>query len=75
MKNKFLLFILATLVYTTNMIADNINDTIVPTKHNKQLTIGRLAEIQPGLGTIMREFGHRFGNNKHQESDNQNMEI
>ena len=60
MKNKFLLFILATLVYTTNMIADNINDTIVPTKHNKQLTIGTLAEIQPGLGTIMREFGHRF---------------
>ena len=60
MKNKFLLFILTTLVYTTNMVADNINDTIVPTKHNKELTIGRLAEIQPGLGTIMREFGHRF---------------
>ena len=60
MKNKFLLFIVTTLLYTTNIIADNINDTIVATKHNKQLTIGTLAEIQPGLGTIMREFGHRF---------------
>ena len=39
------------------MIAEDINTTIIPTKHNKQLTIGKLAEIQPGLGTIMIEFG------------------
>ena len=48
------------LVFATNMIAGNISDTIIPTKHNKQLTIAKLAEIQPGLGSIMIEFGHRF---------------
>jgi len=60
MKNKFLLFTFVASICTTNMIAGNISDTIVPTKHNKQFTIGELAEIQPGLGSIMREFGHRF---------------
>jgi len=58
MNNKIL--ILTTLIFTTNIIAEDINATIVPTKHNKQFTIGELAEIQPGLGSIMIEFGHRF---------------
>ena len=58
MKNKFL--ILTMIIFTTTIIAENINTTIIPTKHNKQLTIGVLAEIQPGLGTIMMEFEHRF---------------
>ncbi len=60
MKNKFLLFTLTTLLYTTNIVAGNISNTIVQTKHNQQLTIGDLAEIQPGMGSLMREFGHRF---------------
>ena len=40
--------------------AVDINKTIITTKHNTHLTLGELAEIQPGLGTIMMEFGHRF---------------
>jgi len=35
MKNKFLLFMLIALLYTTNMIAGNISNTVVPTKHNE----------------------------------------
>ncbi len=58
MQNKFL--ILTTLIFTTNIIAEDINATVVLTKHNKQLTIGELSEIQPGFGSIMMEFGHRF---------------
>ena len=57
MKNLLLLIVL---IFTTNIFAENINSTVVATKHNKQLTIGELAEIQPGLGSIMREFGYRF---------------
>jgi len=32
----------------------------VPTKHNKNMTLGQIADIQPGLGTVMIEYGHRF---------------
>ncbi len=40
--------------------AKSMNDQVVPTKHNKNLTLGTIAEIQPGLGTVMMEYGHRF---------------
>ena len=45
---------------TTVVFANYIGDEVVATKHNKHLTISQVAEIQPGLGTIMMEFGHRF---------------
>jgi hypothetical protein len=40
--------------------AENMNDQIVPTKHNKNLTLGQIADMQPGLGTVMIEYGNRF---------------
>ncbi len=40
--------------------AKNMNDQVVPTKHNKHMTLGQIAEITPGLGTVMIEYGHRF---------------
>ncbi len=40
--------------------AADMNDQVVPTKHNKNLTLGQIADIQPGLGTVMIEYGHRF---------------
>ena len=42
------------------MVANDISNKVIPTKHNKDLTISQLAEIQPGLGSVMMEFGHRF---------------
>ncbi|MFQ5996321.1 MAG: hypothetical protein ACE5KP_01680 [Dehalococcoidales bacterium] len=33
--------------------------TTIETKHG-ELTLEQLAEIQPGLGTVMQEYGHRF---------------
>ena len=40
--------------------AENISNTVVPTKHNKNLTLGQMAESAPGLGTVMMEYSHRF---------------
>ena len=40
--------------------AKNMNDQVVPTKHNKNMTLGQIADITPGLGTVMIEYGHRF---------------
>jgi len=60
MKNKILKLTYATLLFTASLYANDTNETIVPTKHNKNLTLSQIAEIQPGLGTIMMEFGHRF---------------
>ncbi|MFK5881449.1 MAG: hypothetical protein QM482_04470 [Sulfurospirillum sp.] len=40
--------------------AKNMNDQVVPTKHNKHMTLGQIAKIQPGLGTVMIEYSHRF---------------
>jgi hypothetical protein len=48
----------ATLAVTT--YAQDAKDISTPTKHNKNLTLEKIAQIQPGLGTIMMEFGHRF---------------
>ena len=59
--NKKLLKLTAMLmIASASLSAQNLADAVVPTKHNKELTLGELAEIQPGLGTIMMEFGHRF---------------
>ena len=59
--NKKLLKLTAVLmIVSASLSAQNLADTLVPTKHNKKMTLGELAEIQPGLGTIMIEFGHRF---------------
>jgi len=40
--------------------AGDMNNQVVPTKHNKNLTLGQIADMQPGLGTVMIEYGHRF---------------
>ena len=60
MQKKFFLLSFLTLLLSVSLEAHNTPQTIIPTKHNKNLTLKTLAEIQPGLGTIMIEFGHRF---------------
>ena len=40
--------------------AKDMSKVVVPTKHNKNLTLGQIADMQPGLGTVMIEYGHRF---------------
>jgi hypothetical protein len=45
---------------STVTFAEDLNKTIIPTKHNPKLTLGQIAEITPGMGTIMMEYGHRF---------------
>jgi SpoVK/Ycf46/Vps4 family AAA+-type ATPase len=51
------IIILAT---TFTSCSSKLNDTVIETKHNKNFTIGEMAEIMPGLGTIMIEYSHRF---------------
>ena len=63
MKNliiRLLKLIIITSICIEYVDARDINKTIIATKHNKNLTLGQIAEIQPGLGSIMMEFGHRF---------------
>jgi cytochrome c553 len=60
MKSKLLKLILPALICTISVYGSDLDKTVISTKHNKNLTLGELAEIQPGLGTIMIEFGHRF---------------
>ena len=48
------------MIASASLYAQSMTDALVPTKHNKKMTLSELAEIQPGLGTIMIEFGHRF---------------
>jgi len=40
--------------------AGEMSNIVVTTKHNKNLTLGQIAEITPGMGTIMMEYSHRF---------------
>jgi len=40
--------------------AKDMSSVVIPTKHNKNLTLGMIADMQPGLGTIMIEYSHRF---------------
>jgi len=58
--SKILKMVLVGLVGGIGVYAQDAGKTIVPTKHNKELTLAQIAEIQPGLGTVMIEFGHRF---------------
>ena len=60
MLSKFIKSALLILMLSGAVFAQNFDKTVVATKHNKDLTIGEIAEIQPGLGTIMMEFRHRF---------------
>ena len=61
MKKNFLLFLLIGFISTSCSENHQTNSqTVVPTKHNKNLTLSQIAEVQAGLGTIMVEFGHRF---------------
>ena len=50
----------AVLISITAIVAGDMSQTVVATKHNKSLTLEQIAQIQPGLGTLMIEFGHRF---------------
>ena len=45
---------------SSNTCAEEMSNVVVPTKHNKNLTLGQIAEIAPGLGTVMLEYSHRF---------------
>jgi len=49
-----------TLICGVSLNAANMNSQVVPTKHNKNLTLGQIADITPGLGTVMIEYGKRF---------------
>ena len=60
MKDSLLKLGLALSLLSLSLSAQDLEKTIIATKHNKSLTLGKIAEIQPGLGTIMVEFGHRF---------------
>jgi len=60
MKKKFLPLLIIGLLSIGCNNNQNINKTVIPTKHNKNLTLLDIAEIQAGLGTVMIEFGHRF---------------
>jgi len=60
MKNRLLKLTLAVHICAALVYGGDIGKTVVATKHNKNLTIREIAKIQPGLGTIMIEFGHRF---------------
>jgi len=58
--NKLLKLMAIVSTCVISIDAGDIDKTIIATKHNTHLTLGEIAEIQPGLGTIMIEFGHRF---------------
>ena len=61
MKKNFLLLLFVGFISTNCSDNHQTNgQTIVPTKHNKKMTLSQIAEIQAGLGTVMVEFGHRF---------------
>jgi hypothetical protein len=60
MKNKFLKLTTVALFISASIYAQESSKIIIPTKHNSSLTLKDIAEVQPGLGTIMVEFGHRF---------------
>jgi len=57
---RFIKVIIFIFMMNSIVVAQDISDTAVPTKHNKELTIGDIAQIQVGLGSVMIEFAHRF---------------
>ena len=48
------------LALSSNVYAENMNNVVIPTKHNKNMTLGQIAEMTPGLGSVMMEYSHRF---------------
>jgi hypothetical protein len=48
------------MIFCATLFAQNLSNETIPTKHNKNMTLSDIAQIQPGLGTVMIEFGHRF---------------
>ena len=60
MKNRVLKLVLSVSLCIVSLQSQDLSKLIIPTKHNKNLTLTQLANIQPGLGTLMIEFGHRF---------------
>jgi hypothetical protein len=64
MKTKIFKLVLsaavAAMVCSVGAYAKDMSNVVVPTKHNKHLTLGQIADMQPGLGTIMIEYSHRF---------------
>jgi len=58
--NKLLKLMAIISICIVSIDAADIDKTVIATKHNTHLTLGQIAEIQPGLGTIMMEFGHRY---------------
>ena len=60
MKKVLISTIIIAFGFTSYTCAEEMSNVVVPTKHNKNLTLGQIAEITPGLGTVMMEYSHRF---------------
>ena len=60
MKKVFIGTIILILGLSPNAYTEEMSKIVVPTKHNKNMTLGQIAEITPGLGTVMMEYSHRF---------------
>ncbi len=64
MKTKIFKLVLsaavAAMVCSVGAYAKDMSKVVIPTKHNKHLTLGQIAKITPGLGTVMIEYSHRF---------------
>ena len=58
--NKLLKLLTILSICAVSSYAGDMSKTVIATKHNANLTLGQIAEIQAGLGTLMIEFGHRF---------------
>jgi len=60
MKREIFTTIIISLILIFSACSTKTNDTVIATKHNKNFTLGEMAEIMPGLGTVMMEYSHRF---------------
>ena len=58
MIQKILILITTLLIFTA--CSKETSSLVVPTKHSKTLTLGQIAEMMPGMGTVMLEYSHRF---------------
>jgi len=60
MKKVLIGIMIIILGLSSNIYAEEMSNAAVPTKHNKNMTLGKVAEFAPGLGTVMMEYSHRF---------------
>ena len=60
MKKVLIGTMIVALGFSSYACGEEMSSIVIPTKHNKHLTLGKIAEITPGLGTVMMEYSHRF---------------